>query len=429
MSDVNYHLTLSKLIDPFPDAVVTSTYIEIANSPEKQAECAALDIEIEVVQNKLRLLSHTFKIKVFKSFDELLLASDINRLENIIIFDNGRTISYINGETYIDFVAVDKNYCVENVKCYRTFHAFLKNHETETEELFYFVDLHNRDLRKISFISLSDKGRLDISYGLECPRFDDSKDLRPGFEKFKACFDDNNKSLAKFLKAAVISVGSTYPAEDRMKLLFESLVAVVEKARINFEVYLNGLSVEQIKKDYDEIKSKYFNTLSDILAKMSQNIIGLPIAISAVLLSLDKVKENLVYALLLTCILLVTTAYLCILLRVYTKDLGYVKRIFDQDFLTLSGNKFFKKYPTELTLFEEVRKRVTEKISLLHIIIESYFWIINAANLVVVAILLDSINTSAMAIFWISLILILLIISLRNYILGEESTENGKVAW
>ena len=51
---------------------------------------------------------------------------------------------------------------------------------------------------------------------------------------------------------------------------------ITNNARINFEIYLNNLSIDKIRKEYDEYKSKYFKDVSEILNNLTQKIIGFP---------------------------------------------------------------------------------------------------------------------------------------------------------
>jgi len=282
-----------------------------------------------------------------------------------------------------------------------------------------------KDLRKITFVSLSDKGRLNITYDLKAPLFDSKIDLNKQLERFKACFDNENKSLLKFLKSATISTASNFPADQRLKMLIESLDEVVEKARINFEVYLNNLSIDKIKKDYDEVKSKYFNSLSNILSNLSNKIIALPIGISATLFAVDKIKDSDLFLIFILGAIIVTSIYISLLLRIHFKDLNYISKIFHYDYSTLLDNNFFVKYPDEKNLFEEIKKRVIDRISFLKTIIESYYWIMNIANIFISIFILDKLGVIINGLLLTTFVLVFIIVLFRNYVLNNDEEQKS----
>ncbi|MDF1547732.1 MAG: hypothetical protein P1P88_07905 [Bacteroidales bacterium] len=423
MVDINTHKTLVEILQPLSEALINAAYIEINFSEKAKKACDSLNIETEKIQDKLRLITSSIEPTIFSNLDELFNIKEITASSSFLIFDNDRVISYLDGKTYINFQQTDNYYLISNLKAYLEFQSFLKIQESETDDAFYFVDAYNKDLRKISFVSLAEKGRLNIIYDFKAPHFDTEIDYSKGFERFKACFNEENKSLAKFLKSSMINIASRFPAETQFKQLFESLNEIVDKARINFEVYLNNLSIDKIRKDYDEVKSKYFNSLSDILSKLSQKIIALPIGVSATLFAIDKVKDNPFFLYFLMGALLLTSIYISLLLRIHFKDLSYVSRVFHADYNSLLENNFFSKYPEEKTLFEEIKTRITDRIKFLKLLIESYFWVMNLANLVIIGFIFWLFGIKLMAIALISLPLIIIVTAVRNYVLERENNE------
>ena len=395
MSEIEYQKAIYKILNSSETPIIKIDYLEVDFLPEIKSRAEELEIETEETQGRLRLFTKSIRTKIFDSIDSFLLAKEIKHYSNILICSEDKPISYIAGIAYESFVE-SQNYLVKNQIAYLDFLELLKKNETEADDAFQFVDSYNRDSRKISFLGLADKGRLNITYDLKAPLFDSNKDLSINFEKFKFCFSDENKSLLKFLKSAVITLGSNFPKEQRIKLLFESLDEVVDKARINFEVYLNNLSIDKIRKDYDEFKTKYFTTLSDILSKLSHNIIALPIGISATLFAVDKIKDSNIFLIFLLVSIVITTFFMSLFLKAHFIDLMYVSKIFKYDYKTLLDNNFFIKYPNEKSFFEEIEKRVFDRISFLTVIIKSYYWILNISNLVIAYIIIDMLKVIKM---------------------------------
>lgn len=426
MADINYHKELALTLGAVKDAVVDASFIEVNYTDEVLDKCKSLNIETEKIQTKLRLLTNTIQTKVFDSVESFLKTKEINNQSNFLIFNNANIFSYINETTFLDFQKKTDCYLIKNTKTFLEFQSFLKEQEKETDGTFHFVDSYNKDLRKIIFVSLSEKGRLNISYELASPHFDESQDFCRGFERYKACFGEENSSLVKFLKSATINLVSNYPIESRFKQYFENLNEIVDKARINFEVYLNELSIDKIKKDYDDVKSKYFNGLSDILSKLSQNIIALPIGIAAILFAIEKIKNEASFLYLLIIAILITSIYVSLLLRVHFKDLIYIQKVFNYDYGLLIENNFFKKYPQESTLFSEIKDRINDRVNFLKLIIESYFWVMNLANLFIVGLLFSYLKVKETGIMIIVILILILLAVARNYILDKTDQEEKK---
>jgi hypothetical protein len=426
MTKIHYHKTVFDLIKDSSNPLIDASYIEIDNNSNVIQKAQELSIEIETIQNRLRLITSTIETKIFESIESFLLIQEIKENSNFLIIDNENAISFIDNKTYVNFEQ-NENYLISNQQAFLEFLSILKMHESETDDAFHFVDSFNKDLRKISFVSLSDKGRLNITYELKAPLFDSSRNLNKQLQKFKACFDNENKSLLKFLKSAIITTASNFPIEHRLKILIESLDEVVEKARINFEVYLNNLSIDKLKKDYDDVKSKYFDSLSDILSKLSNKIIAIPIGISATLLAVDKIKDSIFFLLFLLFAIIVTSIYISLLLRIHFKDLNYISIIFHFDYNSLLDNTFFSKYPDEKILFEEIKKRITDRITFLKTIIESYYWIMNIANILISIFILSKLGVVENALILTTIVLFSIVVLYRNHLLNKCEEQQNSV--
>ena len=180
------------------------------------------------------------------------------------------------------------------------------------------------------------------------------------------------------------------------------------KAKINFEVYLNNISIDTLKKDYDQFKSKYFNEISEILIKLTHKILGLPIGIATILFTISKIEDNNTKFLILILIaIIITSIYLGILLKVNFDDLKYLSKIHLNDYNYLANNNFFKKYPDELSTFNEIKNRIDNKISFLTLISRSYFWVLGISNITITWLILEKLYLPFNDIFIITVILLL----------------------
>jgi hypothetical protein len=423
MTDIQYHKDLSSLIGGTHGVVFDTSFIELKSTPQLVENSKLLGIESEIIGDKVRLITSSIRTKVFGSIDSFLKIKEITSSSDFLIFDGNNVISYIDNSAYVNFT-LDKNYfLIGNTQTYLQFQNFLKEQEKEVDGTFHFVDSYNKDLRKIIFVSLSEKGRLNISYNILCPLFDTSKDISSGFKRYQECFSEENGTLAKFLKSSTISIVSNFPAETRFRQFVENLNEIVDKARINFDVYLNELSIDKIKKDYDDVKSKYFNNLSEILSKLSQNILVLPIGIAGILFAIEKIKDSPAFLYLLIAAISITSIYISLLLRIHFRDLIYISKVFNYDFNTLIENNFFKKYPEESVLFDEIKTRIMDRVTFLKFIVESYFWVMNLSNVFILDLLLHYLKVKEMGIVFITIGILLIVTLARNFILSRSEYE------
>lgn len=425
MCNIKYHITLKEILDLSFEKSFLSDSIELNYSEGIISKSQSIGIEFEKIGNndKVRLLKNSIKTFVYSSFDELRKSFLNQNFENIFVLRDSDVFSYISDTSYINFIENPSN-IFKNIFSYKKFIAFLKEQEKEVEGTFFFIDSFSRDLRKIVLTSITEKGRVTIKYSSDLPKFNNEKDYSVGLEKFIKCFDDQNKSLIRFLKTSTINTVSLYDEENRFQSFFENLESIVDKALINFEVYLNELSIDKIKKDYDDIKSKYFTGLSDILSKLSQSILALPIAIATLLFAIEKVKDTAFYLYLLIVIILITTVYLSLLLKIHFRDLNYIYKVFFFDYNLLIENKFFIKYPQEKQMFEEIKSRIEDRVETLKLIIELYYWTLNTSNLFLVGLLLYFLHLKIDFIVIIGVLALICITLARNSVIIKNENEN-----
>lgn len=177
MSKILYHTTLFALIKGSTNPLIDASFIEIDNNLDAVQKATELSINIEIVQNRLRLIPNSIQTKIFDSIDSFLSIKEITDNSNFLIIDNENAISFFDKTTFVNFERKE-NYLISNQQAFLEFLSILKQHEIETDDAFHFVDSYNKDLRKISFVSLSDKGRLTITYELKAPLFDPNRNLK-----------------------------------------------------------------------------------------------------------------------------------------------------------------------------------------------------------------------------------------------------------
>ena len=350
---------------------------------------------------------------VYEKVDDFLKLSNLNKNNVLIINYEGNAISKVDDVSYIDFKSKQDFYFFSNALAYDNFMSFLKGLYNDDEEVFQFIDYVNDASLKIVFTSLADRSRLIINYK-KVPLFDADIDYSYGLVQFKECFANQDQNLQKFLKSSLIKYCSRYDKEDRNKLLFQNLNSIIEDAKMTFEIYINNLSIDKIKKDYDEYKSKYFNEASDILKKITQQIIGFPIVISSTLFAIEKVKDNDIFLGIASIVIFITTFYLILLLSMNFKDLNYIKVFVIRDFNSLKGNAFFGEFPEQLKTFEDIRKRIIQRIDKLILICDIYYWVLNLSNTAIICMILYYLKFKTVGILFFALFILFVLILSKN---------------
>lgn len=419
MNDIKLHKEFHEIITSYSYYIINNNHIDVNKDPIKIKRIEELGFKTEKFHDNDRIILEK-SFRVYENIDAFLVSNKIIATDNILILEFDRQISFINEKSYINFNEENFFFLFSNSISYLNFLKKLKELEEEIDGSFHFIDSYNRDTRKITLVSLAEKSRLNINYENSIPFFNELIDYKIGFEKFNNCFNNDNKNLSRFLKTTTINTVINYNTSERIKLFFENLDSIVYKAKVNFEVYLNELSLDKVKKEYDDVKTKYFNNLSEVLSKLTTSILTLPIGIATLLFSIEKLKEIPIYLYLLIAIILTTSLFLSSLLKINYTDLLFTKKLLNKDYKTLIENNFFTKYEEEKNIFDEVKKRITRRIDFLKIIVESYFWLMNISNLFIIGLILYYLKLNTFQIL-IPLLLIFLIIGLlRNYSLEKD---------
>lgn len=419
MNNINFHQQLYQVLDSFNKFRITNSYIEVEKNASSLEKIVDIGLEVEKLHNHDRILIPQ-NIKIYDSITSFLSNSKIKKEDNILIIEGENTFSFVENKSYIKFNEKLDYFLFTNSFTFLCFLDFLKSLENEIDGSFHFIDSYNRDVRKLTLVSIAEKSRLIITYLNTIPHFDVSVDLRSGYDKFVKCFEIENKNLPRFLKTATINAVTAYSDPNKIQQFFENLDTIVYKAKVNFEVYLSELSIDKVRKDYDEVKTKYFSSLSDTLAKLTTSILALPIAIATLLFSIEKLKDNSFYIVSILFIVIITSAFISLLLKVNLKDLLFTKKLLDSDYKKLIENNFFTKYSEEKNIFEDVKIRISERIKFLKAIVESYFWIMNIFNLFIVGLALHHLDCSFLIISIVTLILFIALSFFRSYVFEKE---------
>lgn len=405
------------------DYEIRGDYIQLKFNEDLRNFLQEQNITFESIREKeIHIKYEDIGFTIFNNTTEYLTINNVRKTLDVLILNfNDKPLSKISNLCYLNFELKNDFFFFSNACNYLDFIEFLKSKEQETDDAFHFIDYSNDVNRKIVLTSISEKSRIILKYFKEVPVTPNDKDLSKGMIMFKNCFVSDNFNLPKFLKSSLIKFASRYDFDDRLNLVFQNLRSVVEDAKMNFEIYINNLSIDKIRKDYDDYKSKYFSEVSDVLRKLSQQIIGFPIVIASTLFAIEKIKlnENLLW--ILSIVILVTTIYLILLLRMNFRDLKYAEQLSERDYESMKNNNFFVKFPDEFQIFTQIKDRIATRVKNLIIVCESYFWILSLSNTTLISLMLYYLKIPNGGIVLISIGILFIMILARNKIWNEKS--------
>lgn len=294
---------------------------------------------------------------------------------------------------------------------------FLELASQSEENVFHFVDYISKDNMKAVMTSPK-RGKMSFYISksseltLSMPKFNES------VLRFIDSFDKKNIHLPKFVKTEMFNQLQGFPPLERFSVFLKNIDQILSAAKINFEVYLSDLSIDNIRKEYDEYKIKYFQEVGNVLSTITSKLLALPVATSAILYGITKLENNLVGISFLLLVSLSSYYYVCILLRLNIIDIGAMLISVQEGFKSLSKSDFFLKFPNELVVFATIKDKIINRSSTAKDLISVYFWIISAVTMLIVVMSLFYLNVSLFWIFAIGAVCTYMILMLRNYTLN-----------
>lgn len=261
---------------------------------------------------------------------------------------------FSTGSTSKNSETIEEDYVFSNAKTYFELLAFLEDKSNHVPGDTDFTDFFSKTTRKIVLASLSEKKRITFVYPQTgIPELDFKINYKNGFEEFINLYSEN-KHFPIFLKNSIIS-NLDKSGKNSFLHFFQYLDKINLDAKLNFNVYLHQLSLDKIKTEYKEYKQKYYGSQSDILSKLSSQVLALPLSIAGSAFALYKL-ENAKFALVLICLGLVGfIVYLSNMVSIYWNDLKILNAQMQREFDTIKGQDFFIENTSELKYFEQIK--------------------------------------------------------------------------
>lgn len=347
--------------------------IEITINQEINQQIIHLGFSSEIIQGRIRIASRQTAVALFTNYEDFqsrIIDTDFDLPILIIASDKG-SVFYKNDTTYENFVEVKNNYVISNAKTYFSLLKFLATQEHKEDSAFYFVDHFNRDSRKIVFTSLKKEGKLTIPFS-DRPIQNLDFDMSIKLTRFEEAFNVTNRHLPKFIKYELFNFLSKIEKENRMREMVLRLDEIIDTAEQNHEIYLSDLTLENLKHDYIEYKSMFQSQIREILSKITNQIVSLPLSLTASAFATYKV-DDLKTQLAILIVFIVYSIYMVLILRMHKEDISEIQTQSHVDFNKLKKSSFFSRYPVELEDFENARDRIDQKVSILKRVIDTYF--------------------------------------------------------
>jgi len=356
------------------------------NSPNEKINISDKEIEEKFKEKGISINLTSIGIELdVNSLDFLLFWNDDEFLDKKEKYKNAdRDIGIVNKNGDSKFYSIhDKkvllnkvessSYFFQNTIAYSEFLNFLQEKSNGSVNEFHFVDHFDKTSNKILLTSSTEPGKLVVPIGSSVPVIDDKINFEKVFNRLKDSFSDNNKHLPSFIKNEIYNQISKIQEDKRLGFLVNNFQLIMEKSELNFQVFLHDLSIDKLKADYIDYKNKYFEALSNISSKLTNQILAFPLTVAASCYAIVKIETYFFPLILVLLAIFCASIFTSFILVYYKKDVKYLQKTFEKDFLTLSSSPFFHKYPNELSDFNFVKNGVNDKLGFLKIIINSYY--------------------------------------------------------
>lgn len=339
--------------------------------------------ETEEIDSNFRIETDSKKIKLFSDeecFRKKNRKKDFEK--NIIIIKE--KYSFINGDVYIDNEKDESDNFLTNAYYYHAVLDLLKKNEHKGDRNFYFVDYFSYDQTKFILTSISKVGQITFTFNSNYD-LKNSISVKEVFFKYKNCLEDKSNYLQKFLKNEIFNSFITEGRIVKFNMLIEKSDNIINAAEQNLDIFLSEISLDDIKNEYQDYKSKYFSQLRDILNKITNQILAFPITISASAFATYKISDTNFTVILILVLFIAITFYSIFLFMIQTSDIQELGNVMRKDYAKLEKSDFFIKRPFELTDFKETKEKLEERIKLIkitHIIYISFISLVNSLFIV-----------------------------------------------
>lgn len=333
------------------------------------------------------LYSHQTDANTIFFLDQKDFESRVDRsnfAERIVILgqNNDSTLIWegMSKTTIHNWSVSEVNFYFKNILSYYEFLDFLSSLDISEDQPFHFIDHYNEVSRQLIFTSPKKDGKLIIPFKNFIPNCPEHQPLQVIVDRFISSFAPENKHFPKFIKAHLFESLPKIDKASRMQHLISNLSEILNASSQNFEIYLSDLSLDNLRKEYISTRDKAFQQYRDILGKVTTQIIGFPVALSATAFATYKAVGGQSYFSTVLILCLILTAFLLFsffnifVLKIHRHDVDDLSTSFHAEYQELISSNFFIKFPVEISKFQTIKEQIDRKLRMLRDVIMVYFW-------------------------------------------------------
>lgn len=385
------------------------------------------DVFSEERRGKSIVSKENLPFSYFDNLDEFISEVNIKDLERDVVIANYKNSVFVylvnENKSYKDFELYDC-YLITNTRAFFQSKVHFEK-QTELNVLeFEFVDFYSESARKITFSSLIDKKKVVFIFPKAgVIKLNENLDYEKSYNDFIAAFNADNNTFPIFLKKSLIS-NLYLETENTYCAFFDKLDKIIKEAKLNFNVYLHELSFEDMKKEYEEYKVRFFKEQTEILSKLSTQILALPISLAGTMFAVYNLKETVVAVVIVIVGLALFLLYTSYIVFIYKNDISRLNKEIAKDYNKLQQHKFFIKHKEELIDFKESKDWLVKRANNLRKGLISYsviLWILNLSVMVYSYYMYFCFEFNAMFIIIVACLIILTIVA--NIALFAKSKE------
>lgn len=312
------------------------------------------------------------EFQIFESFEQFHQnISSYKKTDNFIVFSKTEDVflGYFNEKSY-RAEQEDKNIVAfDNVFNYKNFVDMwvnLGSLSNTTNESFRFIDYYNSQNQTFLLSSMNDRAILHKC--MEFREFDTP--LLANYLLFKDAIEQDSKGqLSFFMKKEILEESNKFESKIGLREIFLNFERIYDKASINFQIYLNDISIDKLKGEYDNFKREYLSFFSEIISKIVLKILSLPIAFGASIIALTNISNDYLVVLLF---LVLLTSSIAINISLYNHfiDLKSIGTLLVTKTKNIREHKFFRSNPAEKKELQEIVNHIKAKIN----IAINYIW-------------------------------------------------------
>jgi hypothetical protein len=306
----------------------------------------------------------------FEDINEFQSQIKLTDFEKPIIINSFNNTDPIYFSNSYDIQIIDKlpneNYLISNAKTFLESIGYFKSKYDENEVNFEFIDDFSLSNRTITFSSISEKKRLKFIFTpTGVIEMNTSVNYSTKFDEFKSLMLES-KQYPVFLKKSLIKHLLNSSLNPYVSF-FEKIDQIILEAKLDFNVYLHELSIDKIKAEYKDYKQQYFSSQNEILNKLTNQIIAVPISISATVFAISRLEGKGLPLFIVSFGLLCYIGYVTFLIKFFVRDILALHSQSSHDYKNLYDQSFFRENEDELTYFKQVKSSIDNRLSDLYL--------------------------------------------------------------